>query len=278
MPAPRNPSTLGSEVSNFFSLAHLAPAIEGFRPPSGSFARDGAWTETFGIWTCPHQRAARVGTFTLVRSPQPDGSVRLEATTERNLGPGGRHRTIEVITYRPAPFPVPMRWESRSRGAAPDGCEYPEYRTDLRFEAAGRRFRVWSGGKLFHEADLPEGRPWTCRSLLFECVRRFPARAGWRREFTFIGPGEIVEPGHEIAWRTTGDLHLGGRTRFHYVEAQRLAAGVVFRPAAVPEGGQTVRATAFEHVGPALVPFVYWVDAAGRLLFALSGLEAYVRI
>jgi len=58
-----------------------------------------------------------------------------------------------------------------------------------------------------------------------------------------------VKPGQSISYRTTIDVMLGGRA---------------------------VRLHGFDHLGEGIVPWVYWVDDQGRLLFAVSGLAGYL--
>ena len=52
-------------------------------------------------------------------------------------------------------------------------------------------------------------------------------------------------------------------------QAYRLSADVLL-------AGQPVRLHAYDHLGEGIVPWIYWVDDRGRLLLAVSGLEAYL--
>ena len=267
-----------THITDHLSLQHFAGILEKVKPPTDSFSADGSWRESFVAWTCPRASAGRVGTVTLTHTPAENDTVQLTSTFDRTLGPGGRHVTTERIHYRRAELPTPERWTIESRGFDADGSPVEAFSIKLDTRVENGRFTLRSGSKELQRFALPGGLPWTCRWLLFDAVRRLPRRGGERREFTFLAHGETPKSPHVIAWRQSTNLVLGARFRTRYVPDRHLEAGTIYRPVAAPEGGQAIPMHVFEHVGPGLLPTVYWVDHQGRLLFVVSGLEAYVRI
>jgi len=263
-------------VNDHFSLRQFLNVLEKVPPPSDAFSPHGAWKEAFAVYTCPMGHAGRVGTLSLVRTPQADGTVELHAVFDRDLGMGGRHVTESKIRYRDATFPSPVEGTVTCRDFDEQNAERKELRLDFRGEKRGTRVRLFAGNTSLRTFEVRDPAC-ICRWLLFDAVRRFPREPGWRQGFTFLDRCDEPKPGHVVAYRFSTDLVLGATTRFRYVPDRRLEAGVIYRPEEERIGGRVVRMHTFEHVGTAMVPFVYWVDEAGRLLFAVSGLEAYVR-
>jgi len=56
----------------------------------------------------------------------------------------------------------------------------------------------------------------------------------------------------------------------------QLEKGRIRKTYMAKEGGRDVRLHAYSQVGRGIVPWVYWVDEQGRLLFIVAGLEGYV--
>jgi hypothetical protein len=83
------------------------------------------------------------------------------------------------------------------------------------------------------------------------------------------------KPNQSLSYRETADVLLSGR---HLTKrrAAHLDKRQARKPARSLRGTQPVRLHAFEQLGDGIVPWIYWVDDRGRLLVAVSGLEAYI--
>ena len=111
---------------------------------------------------------------------------------------------------------------------------------------------------MFAEIDLTDGRTqrqipapgaYAVNWALFEAVGRLPREEFEPLRFTMLDHFDQLKPGQVLSYRETADVSLGGRS---------------------------VRLHAYDHLGEGIVPWIYWVDDEGRLLFAVSGLEAYL--
>jgi hypothetical protein len=93
--------------------------------------------------------------------------------------------------------------------------------------------------------------------------------------FTLLDDFDQVKPDQTLAPHGQVTLTLGGsRVVRHRVE--KLEKGTVHRPVVEREGGRNVVLRQYSQTGRGVVPWVYYVDEAGRLFFVVAGIEAYV--
>ena len=92
-------------------------------------------------------------------------------------------------------------------------------------------------------------RPFAINWALFVAVGRLPREPFDPIRFTMLDHFDQVKPNQTLSYRESVDVLLAGRP---------------------------VRLHAYDHLGEGIVPWIDWVDDAGRLLFAVSGLEAYL--
>ena len=100
----------------------------------------------------------------------------------------------------------------------------------------------------------PSTGPCTINWLLLEAVGRLPRAAFPPLGFTLLEDFDRPKPHHTLHYAETVNLAL---------PAQRHA-------------GEALRLHVYHHLGDGNMPWVYWVDDQGGLLFAVSGFEAYV--
>lgn len=88
----------------------------------------------------------------------------------------------------------------------------------------------------------------TCTWALFDAVQRWPRDTAPRR-FTLLSPDGTVVGERVLRFRESVTAKLGGGD---------------------------VALNAIEHTGAGALPWIYYTDARGHLLIAISGLEAYI--
>ncbi len=148
--------------------------------------------------------------------------------------------------YPTAVLPSPKRWELDAKLRDARGQTVPG--TKIRKEGSCADGVLTIRDKAATRKTKVPGA-WTVNWMLFEAVQRLPREETKPISFTLLDHFDQVKGKQTLAYRKTGDLTLGGKT---------------------------VRAIAYDQTGRGVLPWVYWVDEAGRLLLVVAGLEAYV--
>jgi len=237
----------------------LAENLKSFRLPTGPFDANGSWQLAWDVLTLSGAaykvgglrrsaigRGGVVGRMQLRRSAGVKGNVRLELSYVKT-GSGGASHVVEAKMWYPtSALPRPKRWTLDAELRDANGRTVPK--TKIHKEA------TWADGELTirdkgHTRKIAVPDAWTINWVLFEAVGRLPREKMKPISFTLLDHFDQVKGGQTLAYRKTADLALGGKT---------------------------IRATAYDQTGRGVLPWVYWVDDAGRLLLAVAGLEAYV--
>ncbi len=263
MDAPEN------RLSNLFPLESAPAVLEGFRPLQGPHDPAGDWTFDYDELTLIH-RGHKTGRVRVARQALPEG-CRLTVRHER---PQAKTRRIEtaVLVCRGDRLSTPVSWDLRVEtldraGRAVQGTSLRQSgrvrgsAIELRDEAGRRRL------------DAPPA--WTATWALFEAVTRLPREPFDPLQFALLDDFDEWKPGQTLSYRGWRDVKLGQRRvqQTRWVELER---GRIRRTRWGWEGGTLVRLHAFQQLGRGVVPWVYWVDSQGRLLFVVAGLTAYV--
>lgn len=255
-----------------FSLAHFEQATDGFQPPAGPFDPAGAWEAVYDLWEVT-QRAYRVGAFSLTRTPVDHARMRLEMKL-RKFATQGWQWARATATCATNALATPLDWELETLLCDAEGQPIEDTRLRETGTAVPGGLRVRVG-----ERERTVSAPGRCALWfgLFEAVQRLTTPETAPGEFTLIDRlNQQVKPGQNLAFRRSGTFVLGGR-RVWKEQATSLEAGTVYRPVEAREGALPTHLRAWEQTGRGTLPAVYWVDDAGRMLMALSGIIAYIR-
>jgi len=230
-----------------YPLLSILPVLRRFEPPEGDFDPAGPWRQAWGVYTMAGRTASagRVGRLTIHR--QVDGTaVRLHVTYLNQLTGGRAEVTGTLEGPADAPLAAPDRWTFRFRLLDDGGNPVPH--TDITRKAVrdGDRI-VLSDPSGTRRLDVPG--PYTVNWCLFDAVQRLPGADTKPLAFTLIDHVDQVKPETTLAFRETMDVQVAG--------------------------GKVIRTRAYEQLGRGNVPWVYWTDEAGRLLWAVAGLEGY---
>jgi len=113
------------------------------------------------------------------------------------------------------------------------------------------RFRLLDAeGQAIPATAIDPAGPYTVNWSLFDAVQRLPGADTPARTFTLIDHFDQVKPETTLSFRKAMDVRVAG--------------------------GRTLRTRAYQQLGCGNVPWVYWTDEAGRLLWVVAGLEGYV--
>ena len=231
-----------------YPLRSLVTTLRTYKPPSGPFEPAGSLDQTWGVYTLAGRVATArpVGSLTLRRRMSGKDAT-LEVAYDKKLS-GGRQQIAATLRGRADdPLAMPDRWTFQIDLQDTAGKTVPH--TQVRKRAA-----VENGTIAIRDAAetrrIPLAGPYTVNWCLFDAVQRLPREKTKPLAFTLIDHFDQPKPETTLAYR------------------KPMTVGVA--------GGRTVATHAYEQFGRGNVPWVYWVDEAGRLLFVVAGLEGYV--
>ena len=95
------------------------------------------------------------------------------------------------------------------------------------------------------EQPVPATSHWS----LFDAVQRLPGKATRPLRFTMLEEMDLVKPDQRLEFREETDLEVGDTT---------------------------LHLRGYQQIGWGVLPWQYWVDDQGRLLFAFSGVRACI--
>jgi len=239
-----------TKLEDHFSLAFISGRLMNFRIPADPFDPTGDWQLDYGVYTFASQSKQQltgglVGRMRLARKALAEGEANLTLDYEKN-GPGTVQKVAGEIRCRTDALSTPVRWEYSAEVVDSQGKPYENSKIAKRAEAADGRVEI---------ADT-------------HSVRRFaingPSTINWA----------VWDAVMRMAREPAEPIHFSMLDHFDQLKRRQTLA---FRKSVVVTlRGRHVTLHAFEHVGEGIVPWIYWVDDQGRLLFVVSGLEVYV--
>jgi len=232
-----------------YPLCSLTSALKRFQAPRGAFDANGSWRQTYRVYTlagrAPAARA--VGALTLRRRAGDDGAVTLTLDYVKQLVGGSQKVAAVLNTRTDEQLSGPSRWTFEARLLAADGKDLPQTRMK---RSAALKNGVITIRDPVETRSIRVAGAHTVNWCLFDAVQRLARRPGPPIAFTLIDHFDEPKGAQSLAFRKEMTVAVAG--------------------------GRAVRTFAFDHVGDGIVPWVYWVDEAGRLLFVVAGLEGYV--
>jgi hypothetical protein len=255
-----------------FGLDLLSSHLSGFQPPQGPHEPAGDWEFEYRMYSLAAISGVggMVGSVRVGRKRRDGDRFTLDVDCRKMVHDGRCARLAGQVEARLATLPVPLRWSWTGEilDAAPDAPPLAQLKHSAALEGGVVKF---SGSK----RTIPLAGPCTINWLLFEAVGRLPHEAFAPLDFTLIDDFDLPKPQHRLSYAATESLVLG-QHRERQTKVEELDKGRIHTTAWGMTGGQTVRLHTYHRVGEGNVPWIYRVDPQGRLLFAVSGFEAYV--
>lgn len=262
MPAACRPEEL-------FTLDILSPHLKGFQPPQGPHDPAGDWRLTYRLYSLGATVGfgSRVGTVQISRKRREADLFALQVDCQK---PGPKRVTTRLaaeIEARNGRLPIPVRWSWQGEIVDTNGQVVPLSRLGRSARLEGNIAQIGPGRK------LPVRGACTLNWLLLEAVGRLPREAFPALSFTLLDDFDQAKPGHTLHHAQSMTVLLGGR-EVRQTRIEELDEGRIHRTVWRRTGELAVRLHVYHHLGEGSVPWVYWVDDQGRLLFAVSGIEA----
>lgn len=263
--------SMPEQLEAHFPLNAIAGGLEDFQPPEGPFDPSAGWEQAYGVYTLT-RGCHRAGMLRLRRERTDGANARLEGHYEKVFPGGHCMRVAGVLDCRTDARATPVAWRWRSEMLRPDGkaVEGTVLEKTGRAEPGAMHISDPGGTRRVALDSAP-----TLHWSLFDAVQRLPREAFEPLRFTLIDHFDQPKPEQRLAFRKTCEVMLGGQ-RVQRHEWTTLEKGRVRRTSWACEGARPVRLYAYDHLGWGIVPWVYWVSGAGRLLFVVAGLEAYI--
>jgi len=245
MSAPGNYNAM-----ELYPLRSLATVLPRFQPPRGAFDPAGSWRNVYGVYTLASRTgpaARRVGSLAVERSAGSDGQAAWKVSYGKTLAGGTQKVSGELHGPADDALAAPRSWSFRIRLL--DGAGRALARANVDGRAACRDGEVTVAYGAQRRAFHVPGR-YTVNWCLFDAVQRLGGKGRKPISFTLIDHFDQPKPGTSLAFRAENVVAVAG--------------------------GRALRTQAYEQLGPGNVPWVYWVDGRGQLLFVVAGLEGYV--
>jgi hypothetical protein len=209
------------------------------------------------------------GGFTLTRRPAPEG-FQLQVEFLKMAVRGFENLLRATIICADDQLGTPLSWKFEI--FARDSKE-KAVNESTRWRQQGTKtpsgYTVEEAGRT---RSLPVTGNVTINWVLPAIVGGLPKEPGPPIPLTLLDDFDHVKPGLELRSRGTREVAIGGKQEAQEREV-KLERGTVFRPEKVWAGGSIAQVTRYDLTGPGIVPRVYYVDQAGRLLCIAAGTE-----
>jgi hypothetical protein len=221
-------------------------------PPPGSFDPEGEWKNVYRIWLVTRRSN---GFLSIERAPASDSSpVTLNVETCVLQAAKVIHRTRARLQCANDSLSTPQSWDVKSEILDPDF-----QRVEVADSWETGRVR---DGKLIVNADwgglggggtrerhhkLPES--YTSNWSLFDAVQQLPGKDMTPLEFDLLEDSDLLKSKQKLSYWKSTDVNIGDNV---------------------------LQLTGYQQMGQGILPYQYWVDGHHRLLFAISGIRAYI--
>lgn len=243
-----------SHLSSLYPFQSIRAAIQDYAFPQGAFDPHGSWNTVFALHTS-NTGPRSAGRVEIEKRTCAEGGALLRLQIEKTIGPPLKHvqKTTAEMKCASDALSTPSRWTFDTRVATQKGEIVAGAQLQGLLEASGDAIHVEKSG---YRRSLPRPKVYTVNWALFDAAQRLPHGHFEPLRFTLFDDFDMAKPDQTLSFRETlrlnenGELDKGGAITLH----------------------------GYSHTGTALEPWTYWVDDAGRLLFAVSGTILYLRL
>lgn len=215
-----------------------------FHPPNGPFDSAGTWSNTYRLWMVQQYNSA--GMLRLRRQPRGDQGVKLKVDqTVLQWSGHVRHLEAEVDCVADT-LVTPTAWSLATRYLGPDAKVFDD---TVMSETGTLDGGVWEvrSGKRSRKQKVPT--PITSNWSLLDAVQRLDGKATQPLAFAMLDEMDLLKVDQELSFRGEKVMDFGGKK---------------------------VTLTGYHQIGRGVLPWQYWVNEQGRLLFAFSGVRAWI--
>ena len=265
-----------TKLGDDFSLEFISARLVNFRIPEKAFDPNGDWDLNYGVYTFTALRqgptpGGLVGHMKLARKRINEREAEISLDYEKD-GPGTTQRVAGTIRCGTDALSTPSHWKYSAEVVDSEGKLYENSKISKRGHAGNGRIEI--------EDDCGTRRlsingPFTINWAIWDAVMRLPRESTKPLCFTMLDHFDQLKYRQRLAFREAGVLTLG-QHRVKEESWEELEKGRIRQTRWNLVGGSDVTLHGFEQLGEGIVPWIYWTDDQGRLLFVVSGLEVYI--
>ncbi len=266
---------LDTKLGDDFSLDFISARLMGFQVPEEPFDPNGDWRLEYGVYTMSTTQrgptpGGLVGRMSLTRKAVGEEEAELTLDYRKN-GPGAVQHVAAKICCKTDALSTPVTWQYSAQVVDAQGKVYENSKISKRGRAEDGRVEITDSRT---PRRLAVSGPFTINWALWDAVMRMPARESEPLRFTMLDHFDQIKRRQTLAFRKSPVVTLGQR-RVKEQTWKELEKGRIRQTQWATVGGRDATLHAFEQLGEGIVPWVYWTDEQGRLLFAVAGLEVY---
>ena len=222
-------------------------ALEGFEAPEGNFDPNGAWDHLYRLWLVANPWHQYRGFFQIARSAPADGAVELRVNRSILLSQHPAFHNTEIqMTCAADTLCTPRSWELSAETLDIHGKPFDASRVEESASVNGGTITAKRNGRGLTRA-IPT--PFTSDFSLLDAVQRLPKADTKPLQFALLQDMDKIKEGQSLTYREKVDFEIGGKT---------------------------LPLHCYQQIGRGLLPYRYYVDEQGRLLFAFSAVRAYI--
>jgi len=223
-------------------------ALAKWKPPEDAFDPAGEWCHLYRLWLVGSHLNRYRGFVEVKRSTSSDdGTVGL--TVDRTLLLSHHpaiHRTTATLKCAADALCTPRSWTIKTETFDVRMKPVPLSGVEKSAVVKGGTIEIRRGERR-HTRRLPA--PFTSDFSLFDVIQRLPGAKTQPMTFALLQDLDEIKEDQRLSYRETVDFDVGGKSL-------------------------TLRC--YQQIGRGILPYRYYVDPQGRLLFAISGLRAYI--
>ncbi len=232
-----------------YPLNLLEHYLKNYIPSEKSFDPNGKWEAKYKMFTMASGRAGHAGTLIFKRKSLSKKEAFIELTIDK-AGVAGYWQKIRAkLKFKTDLLSSPVKWQYEVKVTTPKGevlknteikKHAVNYGNKIDFVCHGKRKEVEISG------DVAMNR------LLFDAVQRMPAVKNTKAEFTLIDHFDQIKPNNTIYFHNNIEVNVANNKKLELC--------------------------VYNQLGDGILPIAYYVNKSGRLLFVVSGVEAYALI
>ena len=235
---------MAGQVSGRFGLDVISYLLKDFRFGRREFEPGGEWRGLYSVYTLAG-RGTRAGSLRIRREASSKERFALHVNYEK-FSAGHVQEVEGRMLCGMDELSSPVEWSVSSRVKTLAGKALAGLDLKKTAKVSGGSIVISDRGG--SRTVKVSGR-YTVNWALFDAVQRLGCEAFSPIEFTMIDHFDQVKGEQVISYRGAFEEVING---------------------------QKVKLHAYDHLGRGVVPWIYWVDERGRLVFVVSGIEAYI--
>jgi len=229
-----------------YPLNILEHYLKSYVPPKDSFDPDGKWEAKYKMFSMAGGRAGHAGTLIYKRKSLSKNEAFIELVIDKAGVDGYWQKVNAKMKFKTDMLSSPVKWQYEAKVTNPKGELLKK--TNIKKSAIKRINKIEfvcnnKSNKIKVSGEI--ALSW----LLFDAVQRMPKEKTGKVKFTLIDHFDQIKRNNTISFRNKIEINVSKEEKLElFVYAQ---------------------------MGEGILPIIYYVDKSGRLLFVVSGIEAY---